>query len=1003
MEQVPLKNLSEQGPWKITYQNIRRLVSKNKKDKVTFFADYTKQEKILIMNFTETWLDETIQDDPKIEGYKLHRGDRKGRVGGGTAIYVREEFEAQKIAELSSNGVEMVAVYIEKLNIINIVIYRPPDARTYDFQEILIKVRVILKDVKAPEPTVILSGDFNFPFAKWKRNVNGGCILEEKTNVGATRESKVQFERLSEEMDNFGLIQIIEESTRDKNTLDLIYTNEVSMITQIEIMKSSMSDHDRVELTTNIKSKKGINRSIESRNTETENCLHKLNFNSDRIEWEKIKRELEEIQWIEIFKDKDTNTCLIMLLEIIINLCNKYIPEKKFITKSIIPKKRKKLFNKIKMLRRSKRTANNRKKEEIDRKIIEVEKEIIIDKKEERSLREKRVIENMIKKPKLFYGFIKNKENRENKIGPFKMEGKYVTQDKDICNTLMEQYNSQFSSNKKQKDAIDNIFDNEKDDDISDIKINEEEIQNAISAMDQNSTAGPDGITAKFLIKTKENISVPLAIIMRKSIDQGQIPDVLKLAYVTPIHKGGSKLKPENYRPVSLTSHIMKIFERVVKVQLIKHLKENNLINPGQHGFVPGRSTQTQLLDHFCRVYEALEEGVRLDTVFLDFAKAFDKVDHNILIRKLAENKIKGKLGRWIKEFLINRKFRVVANGEMSEEQEVRSGVPQGTVLAAILFIIMINDIDEDIKRCIVRCFADDTRINMKVKTEEDKKAMQDDLNEIYKWAEKNIMKFNEAKFDQMTCGVTEDVDIEPYKTASGLDIESKNIVKDLGVITSDKLLFKEHIDSIVLACKIKQGNILRNFETRKEEIMMKLYKSQIRSKAEYCCLVWSPSYKRDISRLERIQKSFTKKIEGMEDKNYHQRLKILNLYSLERRRERYMIINTWQQIEGQRENIMGFEINGRARHRTIKETRVKWNRSSKNSSIIYNSPALKMMRLFNSIPGELRDTTEVKLDTFKRKLDKWLSLVPDTPIIDNYKAAAESNSIIQQASHSRK
>ncbi|CAL4062773.1 unnamed protein product, partial [Meganyctiphanes norvegica] len=394
------------------------------------------------------------------------------------------------------------------------------------------------------------------------------------------------------------------------------------------------------------------------------------------------------------------------------------------------------------------------------------------------------------------------------------MEGKYVTQDKDICNTLMEQYNSQFSSNKKQKDAIDNIFDNEKDDDISDIKINEEEIQNAISAMDQNSTAGPDGITAKFLIKTRENISVPLAIIMRKSIDQGQIPDVLKLAYVTPIHKGGSKLKPENYRPVSLTSHIMKIFERVVKVQLIKHLKENNLINPGQHGFVPGRSTQTQLLDHFCRVYEALEEGVRLDTVFLDFAKAFDKVDHNILIRKLAENKIKGKLGRWIKEFLINRKFRVVANGEMSEEQEVRSGVPQGTVLAAILFIIMINDIDEDIKRCIVRCFADDTRINMKVKTEEDKKAMQDDLNEIYKWAEKNIMKFNEAKFDQMTCGVTEDVDIEPYKTASGLDIESKNIVKDLGVITSNKLLFKEHIDSIVLACKIKQGNILRNFET---------------------------------------------------------------------------------------------------------------------------------------------------------------------------------------------
>ena len=489
---------------------------------------------------------------------------------------------------------------------------------------------------------------------------------------------------------------------------------------------------------------------------------------------------------------------------------------------------------------------------------------------------------------------------------------------------------------------------------------------------------------------------------MRRSLDQGKIPDVLKLAYVTPIHKGGSKLKPENYRPVSLTSHIMKIFERVVKVRLLDHLTKHNLINPGQHGFVPGRSTQTQLLDHFCRVYEALEEGARLDTVYLDFAKAFDKVDHNVLITKLAANKIKGKLGRWIREFLSERKFRVVANGEFSEEHHVKSGVPQGTVLAAILFIIMISDIDEDIMRCIVRCFADDTRINMKVKTEEDKKTMQEDLNKIYRWAEENVMKFNETKFEQMTCGVTKEVSVEPYKTSTGKEIEFKSRVKDLGVVTNEKLNFKEHIDSVVLACKIKQGNIFRNFSTRKEDTLMKLYKTHIRSKAEYCCIVWSPTNKQEISKIERIQKSFTNKIEGMEDMNYHQRLKSLKLYSLERRQERYMIINTWQQLEGQRENLMDFELNGRSRHRTIKATRVKWNRNSKNSSLVYNSQALKMMRLFNAIPEDLRDTTEVNLETFKRKLDKWLALVPDTPIIDNYKAAAESNSLVHQAANGR-
>ena len=296
-------------------------------------------------------------------------------------------------------------------------------------------------------------------------------------------------------------------------------------------------------------------------------------------------------------------------------------------------------------------------------------------------------------------------------------------------------------------------------------------------------------------------------------------------------------------------------------------------------------------------------------------------------------------------EFLRNRKYRVLVNGEMSEEQEVKSGVPQGTVLAAILFLIMIGDIDKDIVSCIVSCFADDTRNSKEIRTEEDKRAMQDYLNRIYQWAEKNIMMFNERKFEQMTWGKVKDIEVEAYKTPSGEDIEIKNKVKDLGVITSADLKFREHINEVITSCKIKQGNILRNFETRKREPMMNLYKSHMRSKAEYCCIVWSPTHKKDISRLERIQKGFTKRIEGLEGKNYHQRLKYLNLYSMERR-ERYMIINTWQQIEDPGKNIMGFEINERARYRTIKDTRIKWNKKSKNSTLIFNSPARKMITL---------------------------------------------------------
>ena len=143
------------------------------------------------------------------------------------------------------------------------------------------------------------------------------------------------------------------------------------------------------------------------------------------------------------------------------------------------------------------------------------------------------------------------------------------------------------------------------------------------------------------------------------------------MAYITPIHKGGERKSQERYRPVNLTSHIMKIFERVLKKSIIEHLVENQAINRGQHGFVPGRSTQTQLLEHYEDIFEAMMKGCRTDTVYLDFAKAFDKVDHNILLKKIKAHGISGKMGRWIQEFLRERKFRVVANGHMSMEADV--------------------------------------------------------------------------------------------------------------------------------------------------------------------------------------------------------------------------------------------------------------------------------------------------------------------------------------------
>ena len=337
----------------------------------------------------------------------------------------------------------------------------------------------------------------------------------------------------------------------------------------------------------------------------------------------------------------------------------------------------------------------------------------------------------MDKDPKIFYDYIKEQNKRDNAVGPFKKNKKYIYDAREICQALADQYNSEFSPVIDGQEPESDPFGDVGDGDMIDVELNEINITEAIGELNASSTAGSDGVPAILLIKTKDTIALPLKLILRKSIDEGKIHNIHKMAYVTPIHKGGSKLNPERYRPVSLTSHIMKVFERVVKSKIMDHLMHNGLINPGQHGFVPGRSTQTQLMRHYMDVYDALAEGNRIDTVYLDFAKAFDKVDHKILLQKVARHGIKGKIGGWIREFLRDRKYRVIANGAMSEIQDVTSGVPQGTVLAAILFIIMMSDIDEEVRESIVGSYADDTKVSKAIRSAEDKTGLQRDLNSI--------------------------------------------------------------------------------------------------------------------------------------------------------------------------------------------------------------------------------------------------------------------------------
>ena len=567
---------------------------------------------------------------------------------------------------------------------------------------------------------------------------------------------------------------------------------------------------------------------------------------------------------------------------------------------------------------------------------------------------------------------------------------------------LLEQYDSVFSTN--QPDIIDDEMFNIHDvDSLTNINVKIEDIKEAIDKLGSDSAAGPDGIPAIFLKKTRDVIAKPLAILLRKSLDEQKIIEIHKLQHIAPLFKGGSRLLPKNYRPVSLTSHIMKVYERVIVKYIIKHLVSQNRLNPGQHGFVPNRSTQTQLLAHYETIYQSLFENQRLDFMYLDFAKAFDKVSHKIVLEKLVKNKIGEKIGMWIKEFLTNRKQVVVAKGCKSKESLVLSGVSQGTVLAAILFVIMINDIDEEAKEVIVRSFADDTRVSKAITNKKDKEILQRALEKIYKWVSDNKIQFNAEKFEQISHGKLDLVEIGNYKGPEGNSIEYKHTIKDLGVMISDNNSFDEHIKKLISACKIMSGYIYRSLITRDRKPLLLLMRAYIRSKIEYCNIVYAPYKKQDIAKIENIQRSFTAKIEGMQDFDYWERLKELDLYSLERRRERFMIIYAWQQIEGQVENILQLEYVGEQSRngRKIKITNIPTTIPEANRTLIYNSPKQKMARLFNCLPVKIRNMSNVTKDTFKRSLDSILKLIPDKPLLDDQKyisrSITQSNSLIHQ------
>ena len=370
-----------------------------------------------------------------------------------------------------------------------------------------------------------------------------------------------------------------------------------------------------------------------------------------------------------------------------------------------------------------------------------------------------------------------------------------------------------------------------------------------------------------FELKLAQQINKPLAHVFNMSLQEGIVPLEWKEANIIPLFKKGSRNKSVNYRPVSLTSVICKLLETIIRDHMIDFLVKHKLINPSQHGFLKARSCLTNLF-FFEEITKWVDEGSPVDVIYLDFQKAFDKVPHQRRILKLKSHGMGNSIINWIEQWLTDRRQRVVVDGEVSNWKSVLSGVPQGSVLGPILFLVYINDLEEGVIGKILK-FADDTKLFTKTKEIGDKQNLQDDVDKLVKWSEKWQMLFN---FGKCKC-----LHIGPGNTSmayemGGTILSTTVKEKDLGVTMNANMKVSEQCR--IAASKGNQvlGMIRRNISYKDKSLIVPLYKAIVRPHLEYCIQAWSPYLRKDIYMLEKIQRRATNLIPGLRDLRYEER-----------------------------------------------------------------------------------------------------------------------------------
>ena len=831
-----------------------------------------------IIAITESWLNPNIKnEDIRLPGYRDPiRKDRSETTGGGVCLYVKESIVATRKPMYEINGIECLCVEfnLQTSRLLVCVCYNPKKVNPMFWSKFDEMIEIINDDNYR---NVVVLGDLNHDFL---------------SDVNHT---------LFQTLETYNYSQLITEPTRITETsqtlLDPIVVSDKSLVTDCGVTPPFCSDHCAVYASLNfsvVKSARMCKMVWRYKDTDYgkfRNLLHNVDILSLIDEEKPVDQVVDE--WSSSISD-------------IINEC---VPHQLIVLR---PRDKPWMNNDIRLLMRKRNRAHKkalrtngvahwakfrRLRNEVIDKVRKAKKQA-----DDRNITD---LNTMITGSRSWWSIVKSVMKSNNIPQSFppicKPDGEVLNDPKPKADFINDYFCSISSVDEPDgTPSLDMINNDRPDLKLTSVQVNENEVLDQLRLLDSTKAVGPDGI-APILLRNLAPEFVPmLETLFNLSLEKNCFPSSWKRANVIPIFKGkGESTLVSNYRPVSLTSCVSKVFEKLIYNRLYNHLLDTNFLYNFQSGFLPGHSTTCQLIELCHSLSLALDNQMETSVVFCDISKAFDRVWHRGLIVKLKGCGVDGHLLSWFHSYLSNRKQRVIVDNEFSDWGYTNAGVPQGSVLGPILFLIFINDITSGTVTNF-RIFADDNSYFHSSRSSiTNHGIMQNDTNHVASWAKKWLVTMSVPKTVNMIVSRRRTQQALPL-LMNGNDIRIVDNHTHLGLSFSSDMTWSLHIQNVV-ASAFKRLGILEKLKYKvSRKVLERMFISYVRSLLDYGDVVYDGCTENDKILLESVQIKAGRIITGLTRSCSRNSIyEELGWVPLSERRKRHKIIMYFKILNG--------------------------------------------------------------------------------------------------------